>query len=79
MRNTALDGGMSEEGDSFVTETDKPEGSKSMEQKIYKTMKAAGAANIAIGVLTIVVGLASGILLIVAGGRLIVEKSRILF
>lgn len=50
-----------------------------MDQKIYRTMKGAGAANIAIGVVTMVLGLVSGILLIVAGGKLISEKSRILF
>lgn len=57
----------------------KLEGSKTMDQKIYRTMKGAGAANIAIGVVTMVLGLVSGILLIVAGGKLISEKSRILF
>lgn len=50
-----------------------------MEQKVYKIMKGAGAANIAVGVITLVVGLVSGILLIVTGGRLIAGKSKILF
>ncbi len=50
-----------------------------MEEKIYKTMKGAGAANIAVGVITLVVGLASGILLIITGARLLAGKSKILF
>lgn len=50
-----------------------------MEQKVYKIMKGAGATNIAVGVITLVVGLVSGILLIVTGGRLIAGKSKILF
>ena len=70
---------MSEERDDLMTEEWKQEGSGRMEQKVYKIMKAAGAANIAIGVVTIVLGLVSGILLIVAGAKLLAGKSRILF
>lgn len=50
-----------------------------MEQKVYKTMKLAGATNIAIGVISLVVGIVTGILLIVTGGRLMARKSNILF
>ena len=50
-----------------------------MEQKVYKIMKGAGAANIAVGVVVLVVGIVSGILLMVAGGKLISGKSKILF
>ncbi len=50
-----------------------------MEQKIYKVMRGAGAANIVVGVITLAVGLASGILLIVTGAKLIAGKSKILF
>ncbi len=50
-----------------------------MEQKVYKTMKLAGATNIAIGVISLVVGIVTGILLIVTGGRLMARKSSILF
>ncbi len=50
-----------------------------MEEKVYKTMKGAGATNIALGVITLVVGITSGILLIVTGARLIAGKSKILF
>lgn len=79
MKHTAFDEKMCEENDILMTGEKKPEGSKIMDQKVYKTMKGAGAANIAIGVVTIVVGLVSGILLIVTGGKLIAGKSRILF
>lgn len=70
---------MSEENDILVTGERKPEGSKIMEQKVYKIMRGAGATNIAIGVVTLVVGIVSGILLIVTGGKLIAGKSKILF
>lgn len=70
---------MSEENDILVTGEKKPEGSKMMEQKVYKTMRGAGAANIAVGVIILVVGIVSGILLIVAGGKLMADKSKILF
>lgn len=50
-----------------------------MEEKVYKTMKGAGAVNIALGVVSIVVGIVSGVLLIVSGVKLIRRKSNILF
>lgn len=55
------------------------EGSNAMEQRVYKVMKGAGAANIAMGVITLVVGIVTGILLIVTGAKLIAGKSKILF
>ena len=70
---------MSEENDILVTGEKKAKGSNMMEQKVYKTMKAAGATNIAVGVITLVVGIVTGILLIVTGGRLLARKSKILF
>ena len=79
MKRMVLSERMSEENDILVTGEKKPEGSKIMEQKVYKTMNGAGATNIAIGVITIVVGMVSGILLIVTGGKLIAGKSKILF
>ena len=48
-------------------------------EKVYRVMKGAGAANITVGVITLVVGIVTGILLIVTGGRLLSEKSKILF
>ena len=50
-----------------------------MDQKIYKVMKAAGATNIALGVITLITGMVTGILLIIAGAKLTAGKSRILF
>ncbi len=50
-----------------------------MEQKLYKVMKGAAATDIAVGVLVLVVGIVSGILLIVAGSKLMAGKSKILF
>lgn len=50
-----------------------------MEEKIYKTMRGAGALNVAVGVIVLVVGAASGILLIIGGARLLAGKSKILF
>lgn len=50
-----------------------------MEEKVYKTMGRGGALNITLGVIAIVTGLTSGVLLIIAGGRLLAAKSKILF
>lgn len=70
---------MSEENDILTMGERKTERSKIMEQKVYNTMKLAGAANIAIGVISVVMGIVCGILLIVTGGRLLARKSNILF
>lgn len=58
---------------------EKREGSKTMEEKVYKVMKGAGATNIALGVISLTVGIVTGILMIVTGARLIAGKSKILF
>ena len=50
-----------------------------MEEKVYKVMKGSGVTNIAIGVLVLVGGITSGVLLIIAGAKLIAGKSKILF
>ncbi len=42
-------------------------------------MRFSGTVNIIIGVLILVVGLVSGILLLISGGKLITGKSRIIF
>ena len=42
-------------------------------------MKKAGAANITVGVLLIVLGITFGILNIVAGGKLLKSRKEILF
>lgn len=50
-----------------------------MEEKIYKTMSGTGALNITLGVITIVAGIAGGVLLIVSGAKLLAGKSKIMF
>lgn len=50
-----------------------------MSEKIYKVMGGSGALNITIGVITIVAGIAGGILLIISGAKLLNGRSKILF
>ena len=50
-----------------------------MNEKAYKTMTNVGAGNLVLGILLVVVGLVSGILMIVGGGRLLKSKSDLLF
>lgn len=50
-----------------------------MEEKVYKTMKGAGAWNIVIGVVVLTIGVAAGVMLIISGGKLLADKSKILF
>ena len=50
-----------------------------MEERVHKTMTWTGALNIAAGVVTIVVGLACGVLLIVSGGKLLSDRKNLLF
>ena len=51
----------------------------SMEEKVYKTMAQTGAFSIALGIVCIVAGIVIGVCTIVNGGRLLHNKSRILF
>ncbi|MCD8118463.1 MAG: hypothetical protein LUE29_03045 [Lachnospiraceae bacterium] len=48
-------------------------------EKIYREMKAVGGWNIALGVVMIVVGVTVGVLTIVHGGKLLKDKSEVLF
>lgn len=50
-----------------------------MEEKTYKVMGGAGAMNIVLGIVILVTGIASGVLMIVSGAKLLTGKSRILF
>ena len=50
-----------------------------MEEKVYKTMGGSGALNIVLGVVVLAVGVASGVLLIISGAKLLANKSKILF
>lgn len=49
-----------------------------MNEKVYKTMTGAGAGNIAVGIVVLITGIVSGILMIVNGARLLKRKSEIL-
>lgn len=48
-------------------------------EKVYKTMRNTGAANIAIGIIVIIVGVSAGIVSIVTGANLLKKKSQIMF
>lgn len=50
-----------------------------MTEKAYKAMGNAGAANIAIGIVLIIMGIASGVILLVSGGRLFRTKRGLTF
>lgn len=45
-----------------------------MSEKIYKSMSQTGGGNIALGVIVLVIGIASGALLIVSGARLLKRR-----
>ena len=44
------------------------------QERIYNTMGNAGAAGIAVGIVTAVVGLAAGIVMIISGAHLLIRK-----
>jgi hypothetical protein len=50
-----------------------------MVEKAYKSMNRIGALNISVGIVVLVIGIVSGILLIVGGGNLHKNKSEIMF
>ena len=50
-----------------------------MEERTYKTMNNVGGWNIALGVVSLVAGLACGIMMIINGAGLLSGKSKILF
>ena len=49
-----------------------------MNEKIYNTMSSAGAGSLIVGIIVLVTGLATGVLMIVNGARLIKHKSDIM-
>ena len=49
-----------------------------MGEKIYNTMKQAGALNVTLGIVSLAVGVASGILLIIHGAKLLKRKGDVL-
>lgn len=50
-----------------------------MNEKIYNTMKSTGVVNLVFGIVTICIGIATGIVMIVNGARLLKRKSEIMF
>ncbi|EHI54978.1 hypothetical protein HMPREF9333_01825 [Johnsonella ignava ATCC 51276] len=48
-------------------------------EKVYNTMRNSGAACIAIGIISIVLGVATGIVAIVFGAKLLTRKDEIVF
>ena len=50
-----------------------------MNEKIFKIMNTIGAGNVAIGIILVVVGLATGIISIISGVKLLKEKKNIIF
>ncbi len=49
-----------------------------MNERIYKTMARTGACSLAVGIVTLVTGIAAGTLMIISGARLLKRKSEIL-
>lgn len=50
-----------------------------MMEKIYHTMKSVGVWNLVLGILMMIAGVASGVLLILNGVKLLKKKSELLF
>ena len=50
-----------------------------MEEKAYKTMGSTGSANLVLGICILIGGIASGILLIVNGARLLKNRTDLTF
>lgn len=48
-------------------------------ERVYKTMRNAGACNIVIGIIILVTGVTVGILAMTSGGALLKRKSEITF
>ena len=50
-----------------------------MVEKVYKTMKSVGASNIVMGILLIIIGIATGVVLIARGAKLLHDKADLTF
>lgn len=50
-----------------------------MNEKAYKTMGLTGAANIAIGIVMMVVGVAAGVVAVIGGARLLKNREGLMF
>ena len=49
-----------------------------MEEKVYKVLGGSGALNIAFGVIAIIIGVSTGVLLIISGGKLLSARKNII-
>lgn len=50
-----------------------------MNEKLFKSIKGSGTASLTIGIVTICMGIAAGVLMIVNGAKLLTAKSDTLF
>ena len=50
-----------------------------MNEKVYRSMSLAGACNIAVGIVILVVGIAAGVMAIISGAGLLKTKKNIMF
>jgi hypothetical protein len=50
-----------------------------MTEKVYKTMKSVGALNLVMGIIMIIAGVATGVMVIVNGAKLLAGKSDLTF
>ena len=48
-------------------------------EKVYKAMRNTGAANIAIGIIVIAVGVSAGLVFIITGANLLKKNTHIMF
>lgn len=49
-----------------------------MNEKVYKTMGTTGALNLTVGIIVLVCGVVSGILMMVSGARLLNNRKNVL-
>lgn len=49
-----------------------------MSEKIYNTMKHAGGANLVLGIIIMVTGICTGVLMIIHGAKLLKSKNQVL-
>ena len=50
-----------------------------MNEKLYRKLKSIGAGNIVFGIISVVCGVTTGVMLIISGARLLSHKSDTLF
>ena len=50
-----------------------------MTERVYKSMRLVGGANIALGIIILVTGVATGILAIIGGSKLLRSKNELTF